>query len=222
MTEQRDGLLGKLSVNAVQESDEARLRLRPEITIRDARTAAKQIPLSPVRIGFDFFHRQARRVAETHLADLDFQAEPCGQRLSFFQWGINMPFIASFLSASICGGGFENGYGAKPLVVARWFGFKVFTHFTDPAATMDKTILITGGADFIGPHLADELLEHSSHVRVLDNLSAQVHRQSRLNAFFNSSLVAAYWNGAATCYRGLSLGLFERGLRDPQSSGAGS
>jgi dTDP-L-rhamnose 4-epimerase len=36
-------------------------------------------------------------------------------------------------------------------------------------------VLITGGAGFVGSHLADELLRHGHRVRVLDNLSAQVH-----------------------------------------------
>jgi dTDP-L-rhamnose 4-epimerase len=40
---------------------------------------------------------------------------------------------------------------------------------------MSGRILITGGAGFIGSHLADELLEHGYHVRALDNLSEQVH-----------------------------------------------
>jgi dTDP-L-rhamnose 4-epimerase len=40
---------------------------------------------------------------------------------------------------------------------------------------MQKKILITGGAGFIGSHLADELLDHGYHVIVLDNLSEQVH-----------------------------------------------
>jgi dTDP-L-rhamnose 4-epimerase len=35
--------------------------------------------------------------------------------------------------------------------------------------------LITGGAGFIGSHVADELLEHGYQVRALDNLSEQVH-----------------------------------------------
>ena len=40
---------------------------------------------------------------------------------------------------------------------------------------MRQHILITGGAGFIGSHLANELLEHGYRVRVLDNLCAQVH-----------------------------------------------
>jgi len=36
-------------------------------------------------------------------------------------------------------------------------------------------ILITGGAGFIGSHVADELLRHGHRVRALDNLSQQVH-----------------------------------------------
>jgi dTDP-L-rhamnose 4-epimerase len=38
-----------------------------------------------------------------------------------------------------------------------------------------KRVLITGGAGFIGSHLADDLLQHGYHVTVLDNLSPQVH-----------------------------------------------
>lgn len=38
-----------------------------------------------------------------------------------------------------------------------------------------KKVLITGGAGFVGSHLADALLEAGHQVRILDNLSPQVH-----------------------------------------------
>jgi dTDP-L-rhamnose 4-epimerase len=40
---------------------------------------------------------------------------------------------------------------------------------------MAETVLITGGAGFIGSHLADELLAAGHRVRILDNLTEQVH-----------------------------------------------
>ncbi len=40
---------------------------------------------------------------------------------------------------------------------------------------MSKSVVITGGAGFIGSHLADELLARGYRVRVFDNLIPQVH-----------------------------------------------
>jgi dTDP-L-rhamnose 4-epimerase len=41
-----------------------------------------------------------------------------------------------------------------------------------------KKVLITGGAGFVGSHLADELLERGYEVRALDNLAPQVHGEA--------------------------------------------
>ncbi|MDN7025185.1 SDR family NAD(P)-dependent oxidoreductase [Methanoculleus sp. FWC-SCC1] len=41
------------------------------------------------------------------------------------------------------------------------------------------TVLITGGAGFIGSHITDELLRHGYHVKILDNLTPRVHGVER-------------------------------------------
>ncbi len=48
-----------------------------------------------------------------------------------------------------------------------------------PEPGMSRRALITGGAGFIGSHLADELLEHGYRVRALDVLLPQVHGAER-------------------------------------------
>lgn len=50
---------------------------------------------------------------------------------------------------------------------------------------MTKEVLITGGAGFIGSHLADELLQRGYRVRVLDMLLDQVHGAAERPAYLH-------------------------------------
>jgi dTDP-L-rhamnose 4-epimerase len=54
---------------------------------------------------------------------------------------------------------------------------------------MPKRILITGGAGFIGSHLADNLLRHGYAIRVLDSLSSQVHGSNATHPAYLTSEV---------------------------------
>ncbi len=50
---------------------------------------------------------------------------------------------------------------------------------------MSKQILITGGAGFVGSHLADGLLAAGHSVRILDDLTPQVHENSQRPAYLS-------------------------------------
>ena len=54
---------------------------------------------------------------------------------------------------------------------------------------MAERVLITGGAGFIGSHIADELLRRGYRVRALDNLASQVHGSDRSRPVYLNSEV---------------------------------
>src|SRR5690625_3066750 len=54
-------------------------------------------------------------------------------------------------------------------------GWRFLRHIPTRSAQMEESILITGGCGFIGSHLSRELLSRGYRVRILDDLSPQVH-----------------------------------------------
>jgi dTDP-L-rhamnose 4-epimerase len=71
---------------------------------------------------------------------------------------------------------------------------------------MAKHVLITGGAGFIGSHLADQLLAEGHRVRALDNLSPQVHGPGAHRPAYldpEVELMIGDVRDAATCRRAL-------------------
>ena len=57
-----------------------------------------------------------------------------------------------------------------------------------PSLRLSELVLITGGAGFIGSHVADELLARGLRVRALDSLIPQVHSEPRRPAYLDAEV----------------------------------
>jgi dTDP-L-rhamnose 4-epimerase len=94
----------------------------------------------------------------------------------------HMALDAARLQKRFVRGLFHGASGTCPSVLKQVLIFCVYVAAGGPAETiesMPKNILITGGAGFIGAHVANELLAHGHRVRALDSLVPQVHGPKR-------------------------------------------
>ena len=57
-----------------------------------------------------------------------------------------------------------------------------------PSLRLSELVVITGGAGFIGSHVADELLARGLRVRALDSLVRQVHSEPRRPAYLDADV----------------------------------
>ncbi len=70
---------------------------------------------------------------------------------------------------------------------------------------MGERVLITGGAGFIGSHLADELLDAGYEVRVLDDLLPQVHGHTDRPPSYLASDVEFIRGDIRHCFADISM-----------------
>ncbi len=88
----------------------------------------------------------------------------------------------------------------------------------------NKHYLITGGAGFIGSHLADYLVEHGAHVRVLDNFSTGSYSNLSCEAHIlegdvtNPADVEIAMAGMDGCFHLAAISSVEDSLQNPQRS----
>jgi len=90
-----------------------------------------------------------------------------------------------------------------------------------------STFLVTGGAGFIGSHIAERLLERRQHVRVLDNFSTG--KRQNISRFAvkvevieadvrDLGAVEKAMEGTDCCFHEAALGSVPRSIKDPRES----
>ena len=62
-----------------------------------------------------------------------------------------------------------------------------------------RTILVTGGAGYIGSHLVDALVARDYQVTVLDSLEPQVHRSGTWPSYVNARATYVATSATVRC-----------------------
>src|SRR5690606_33697121 len=107
------------------------------------------------------------------------------------------------------------------------FGFALSPPMMTSGFLRDQSVLVTGGAGFIGSHLVDAMLKHGARARVLDNF-ASGHRRNVQHCLDRIELIEGdignfgdcrkACRGAAYVLHHAALGSVPRSMVEPQTT----